>query len=139
MTPLPELGRAIPHQPRAVSPMTRASDDFLAEDVESNDTCTASSESSDNDSSSQDGSDASTSDGRALRDATTFDGGALRDASTPDGGADPHGGPDCCTPTWSAHVIIGRWRRDSGGTYYSVDQGAQPGSISGNNQCDWAL
>ena len=71
-TPLPVLGRGIPHQLRAVSPMTQAvspipqaGDEFRAEDVEPNDTSAVSSELSDSDSSSQDGSDASASDDEA--------------------------------------------------------------------------
>ena len=71
-TPLPVLGRGIPHQLRAVSPMTQAvspipqaGDEFRAEYVEPNDTSAVSSELSDSDSSSQDGSDASTSDDEA--------------------------------------------------------------------------
>ena len=84
---LPGLGRGIPNQLRAVSPMTQASDDLRVQDVESNDTSTASSKSSDSDSSFRDGSDASNSDGGALSDTSTSDGGALSDASTPDSGA----------------------------------------------------
>ena len=71
-TPLPVLGRGIPHQLRAVSPMTQevspipqAGDEFRAEDVEPNDTSAVSSELPDSDSSSQDGSDASASDDEA--------------------------------------------------------------------------
>ncbi|CAM9264707.1 unnamed protein product, partial [Laminaria digitata] len=63
--PLPVLGRGIPHQLRAVSPMTQADDDFQAGDAEPNDASTVNSESSDSDSSSRDGSDASTSDDEA--------------------------------------------------------------------------
>ena len=63
-TPLPVLGRGPPHRLRAVSPMTQAvsliqqaGDEFLAEDMEPNDTSAVSSELSDSDFSSQDGSD----------------------------------------------------------------------------------
>ena len=59
-TPLPRLERGIPHQLRAVYPITQASDDYRAEDAESKDASTASSESSDSDYSSRDGSDEST-------------------------------------------------------------------------------
>ena len=55
--------------------------------MESNDTSTACSESSDSDSSSRDGSGASTFYNGALSDTSTSDGGALSDASTPDSGA----------------------------------------------------
>ena len=59
---LPVLGRGIPRQLRAVSPITQAGDDLQAEGVELNDSSTISSESSDSDSSSRGGSDASFSD-----------------------------------------------------------------------------
>ena len=52
---LPVLGRGIPRQLRAVSPITQAGDDLQAEGVELNDSSTISSESSDSDSSSRDG------------------------------------------------------------------------------------
>ena len=57
-TPLSALGREIPHQLRAVSPMTEAGDDLQAEGVRMNDASTISGESSDSDSSFRDGSDA---------------------------------------------------------------------------------
>ena len=93
-TPLPVLGRGIPHQLRAVYPMTQAvsptpqaADKFRAEDVEPNDTSAVSSELSDSDSSSQDRSDASASDDEAPTPT------AVRTAAR---------------PTWSAHVRTGR-------------------------------
>ena len=61
-TPLPVLGRGIPHQLRAVSPLTQASDELQAEGVELNGSSTSSIESSGSDSSYRDGSDASSSD-----------------------------------------------------------------------------
>ena len=85
-TPLPRLGRGIPHQLRVVSSMTQSSEDCPSQDVESNATSTASSESSDSDSSSQAGSDVSTSNSGVLSDSSTSDGQALSDASPPDSG-----------------------------------------------------
>ena len=64
-TPLPVLGRGVPHQVRAMSPKAQADDDFQAGDTEPKDASTVSSDSSDSDSSSRDGSDASTSDDEA--------------------------------------------------------------------------
>ena len=60
--PLPVLGRGIPHQIRAVSPMTETGGDSQAESVELNDSSTVSSEPPDGNNSSRDGSDASSSD-----------------------------------------------------------------------------
>ena len=60
-TPLPVLGRKIPHEFRAVSPMTQAGNDLQAEGVELNDSSTISSESSNSGFSSRDGSNASSS------------------------------------------------------------------------------
>ena len=85
-TPLPRLRRGIPHQLRVVPPMTQASDEFRAEDVESNNISTASSESSDSDSSSQAGSDVSTLNSRVLSDTSTSDGEDLSDVPSPDSG-----------------------------------------------------
>ena len=61
-TPLPVLGREIPHQLCPVSPMTQTGGDFLAEIVELNDPSTVSSEPPDSDTSSRNGNDASSSD-----------------------------------------------------------------------------
>ena len=83
-TPSPGLGRGIPHQLRVVPPMTQASDDFRAEDVEPNGTSSASSETSDRNSSCQAGSDVSTSNSGALSATSTSDGEALSEASSPD-------------------------------------------------------
>ena len=55
MTPLPVLGRGIPHQLRAVSPMTQTGGDFQAESAELNDSSTVSSEPPDSDTSCRDG------------------------------------------------------------------------------------
>ena len=74
------FGRGIPYQLRVMSPLTQASDEFRAEDVQSNDTSAASSESSDSGSSSRAGSDASTSNSGALSDTSTSDGEALSDS-----------------------------------------------------------
>ena len=92
-TSLPRLGRGIPHQLRVVPPMTQASGDFRAEDVEQNDTSTASSESSDSDFSLKAGSDVSTSNSGALSDTSTSDGEAL--------GA-PESGAQTPTAVWTA-------------------------------------
>ena len=61
-TSLPLLGREIPHQLRAVSPMTQASGDSQAESEELNDSSTVSSEPFESDTSSRDDDDASSSD-----------------------------------------------------------------------------
>ena len=61
-TPLPVLGRGIPHQLRAVSPMTQAGGDLQAESEELNDSSTVSSEPPESDTSSRDDDDASSSD-----------------------------------------------------------------------------
>ena len=61
-TPQPVLGRGIPHQVRAVSPMTQTGGDFQAESVELNDSSTIRSEPPDSDTLSRDGNDASSSD-----------------------------------------------------------------------------
>ena len=61
-TPLPVLGRGIPHQLRAVSPMTETGGGFQAESVELNDSSTVSSEPPNSDALSRDGNDASPSD-----------------------------------------------------------------------------
>ena len=60
-TPLSVLGRDIPHQFRAVSPMTQSSGDFQPESVELNASSTVSSEPPDSDTSSRNGNDASSS------------------------------------------------------------------------------
>ena len=61
-TPLPVLGTGIPHQLRAVSPMTQAGRDSQAESAELNDSSTVSSEPPESDTSSRDDDDASLSD-----------------------------------------------------------------------------
>ena len=61
-TPLSVLGRGIPHQLCAVSPMTQAGDDLEDEGVKLKGSSAISTESSDSDSSSRDKSDASSSD-----------------------------------------------------------------------------
>ena len=86
-TPRSRLGRENLHQLRVVSPITQASDDFRAEGVESNDTSTAGSESSDSDYFSQAESDVSTLKSGALSDMSASDGEALGDASSPESGA----------------------------------------------------
>ena len=80
--PLPILRMGIPHHLRVVPPMTQASGDFQAKDVEPNDKSTASSESSNSDSSPQAGSDVSTTNSGALSDTSTSDGESLGDASS---------------------------------------------------------
>ena len=64
-TPLPVLGRGIPHQLRAVSPMTQAGGDSQAEREELNDSSTVSNEPPESDTSSRDDDDASSFDHRA--------------------------------------------------------------------------
>ena len=64
-TPLPVLGRGIPHQLRVVSPMspmTQTGGDFQADIVDLNDSSTVGSEPPDSDTSSRDGNDTSSSD-----------------------------------------------------------------------------
>ena len=61
-TPLPVLGRRIPHQLRAVSPMTQAGGDSQAESEELNDSSTVRGEPPESDNSSRDDDDASSSD-----------------------------------------------------------------------------
>ena len=64
-TPLPVLGRGIPHQLRAVSPMTQAGGDSQAESEGLNDSSTVSSETPKSDTSSRDDDDSSSSDAGA--------------------------------------------------------------------------
>ena len=61
-TPLPVLGRGIPHQLRAVSPVTQAGGGSQAKSEELNDSSTVSSEPPESDISSRDDDDASSSD-----------------------------------------------------------------------------
>ena len=81
----------------------------------------------------------STSKNGILGDTSTPDGEALSDESSPDSGAQNP------TAIRMLHSNAGRTYqnlamvRDSGGTYDGADQGAQPKSGGGDDQCNWTL